>query len=241
MARHRAGIAVGLLGVCFLVFYLAVRLVFMGQLDAAVAEADVHGIGDMLDKLSGPILIWVMWAYSFRVGMFLAVIGGALHSGMGKRELRLLAAGGAAYLASCYVPFVDYSARYYGVLGTAILVLFLVLVWDWVRRRPTLSAAARTASDLRMVGYYFLVTATWSLCGIFGIVTYALQPQIMLARGLQPAAIMLTSHVMAELTLGWFFLFLATRKEPLGAAVAGGASGEARAGSVTCAAGGAVR
>ena len=79
MARRRAGITVGLLGVCFLVFYLVVRLVFMEQLDAAVAEANVHSIGDMLAKLSAPILIWMMWAYSFRVGMFLAVIGGALH------------------------------------------------------------------------------------------------------------------------------------------------------------------
>jgi hypothetical protein len=69
-----------------------------------------------------------------------------------------------------------------------------------------------------MVGYYFLVTATWSLCGIFGIVTYALQPQIMIDRGLQPAAVMLTSHAMAEFTLGWLFLFLASRKEPLGTA-----------------------
>jgi hypothetical protein len=41
----------------------------------------------------------------------------------------------------------------------------------------------------------------------------------MLARGLQPAAVMLTSHVMAELTLGWFFLFLASRKEQAESAV----------------------
>ena len=40
----------------------------------------------------------------------------------------------------------------------------------------------------------------------------------MLGRGLQPVAVMLTSHVMAELALGWFFLFLALRKEPFGAA-----------------------
>jgi hypothetical protein len=114
---------------------------------------------------------------------------------MGKRRLWLLAAGGVGYLASCYLPFVDYDPRYYGILGTAILVLFLLLVWDWMRRRPSLSDAARTASDLRMIGHYFLVTATWSLCGIFGIVTYALQPQIMLARGLQPAAV-ITIRIM---------------------------------------------
>jgi hypothetical protein len=220
MRRNRAGLAVGLLGVCFLVFYLAVRLLYIEQLDAAVADARIHSMRDLITHLSGPVLIWATWAYSFRVGMLLAVLGGAIHAGMGKRRLWLLAAGGVAYLASCYLPFVDYDPRYYGILGTAILVLFLLLVWDWMRRRPSLSDAARTASDLRMIGHYFLVTATWSLCGIFGIVTYALQPQIMLARGLQPAAVMLTSHVMAELTLGWFFLFLAAHKDPLAAPAA---------------------
>ena len=89
------------------------------------------------------------------------------------------------------------------MLGTGILVLFLFLVQDWARRRSGLSHHAKLASDLRIAGHFLLVTATWSLCGIFGIVTYALQPEIMLARALQPTAAMLTSHVMAELTLGW--------------------------------------
>lgn len=220
MTRKGIGAAVGILGGCFLVFYLVVRLLLMEQLDSAVAEANVHSLRDLLSKLSGPLLIWALWAYSFRVGMFLAVVGGALHSGMRTRWLGLLVVGGSLYLASSYVPFVDYSPRYFGILGTTILVLFLFLVWDWTRRRPTLPDASRVASDLRMAGYYFLVTATWSLCGIFGIVTYALPPQIMLARGLQPAAVMLTSHVMAELTLGWLLLFLASRKEPVGPSVA---------------------
>jgi hypothetical protein len=220
MPSRRTGIAVALLGVCFLVFYLVVRLLFMERLDAAVAGANVHSIAELMANLSGAVVVWVMWAYSFRVGMLLAIIGGALHAGMAKRGVWLLAAGGSVYLATCYLPFVDYSPGYYGILGTAILVLFLFLVWDWTRRRPTLSKSARVAGDLRMAGYFFLVMATWSLCGIFGIVTYALQPQVMLARGLQPAAVMLTSHVMADLTLGWILLFLAARKEPLGAAAA---------------------
>ncbi len=214
MRKRRAGFAVGLLGVCFLVFYLVVRLLYMQQLDAAIAGARVQSLGDLMDNLSGPILVWAAWGYSFRLGMLLAIIGGALFAGMGKWELWLLAAGGTAYLASCYLPFVDYSPRYYGVLGTVILVLFLSLVWDWTRRRPTLSGSARVASELRMIGWYLLVAATWTLCGIFGIVTHALHPQIMLDRGLQPAAVMLTSHVMAELALGWLFLAIAWRKEP---------------------------
>ncbi len=79
-----------------------------------------------------------------------------------------------------------------------------------------------------MIGHYFLVAATWSLCGIFGIVTYALQPEVMLARDLRPAAVMLTSHVMADLTVGWFLLSLSARKERMHAhAASGGAANPA--------------
>ncbi len=219
MPRRRIGIAVGLVGAGFLVFYLLVRLVFMVELDTAVEQANVHNVGDILANLSPAVVVWLLWAYSFRVGMLLAIIAGGLYSGMGKSGLSLLGAGGVAYLVTCYLPFVEYSARYYGILGTGILVLFLFLVWDWARRRLGLGRSAKIASDLRMTGHFFLVMATWSLCGIFGIVTYALQPEIMLARGLQPAAVMLTSHVMAELTLGWFFLFLASRKEQAESAI----------------------
>lgn len=213
MKKSAIGITVGLIGVAFLVFYLVVRVVFMTQLDAAVEQANVHSVDEILANLTPPVLVWLLWAYSFRVGMLLAVFGGALYGGIGRGEMWLIGTVGAAYLATCYLPFVEYSAHYYGILGTGILVLFLLLVWDWAQRRATLANAARVAGDVRMAGYFFLVMATWSLCGIFGIVTYALQPQIMLARGLEPAAAMLTSHVMAELALGWFLLVLGSRLE----------------------------
>jgi hypothetical protein len=76
MARRRAGIAVGLLGLAFLVFYLGVRLLFMDSLGAAVAEAQVHSVGDILANWSVPLLVFLLWTYSFRVGMLLAVVGG---------------------------------------------------------------------------------------------------------------------------------------------------------------------
>lgn len=203
-----------LVGLGFLAFYLVVRLVFMGPLDAAIEQAHVHSVGEVLANLSPAVVVWLLWGYSFRIGMLLLVIGGAVYSGTSSRALWLLAAGAIAYLATCYLPFVDYSPPYYGALGTAILVVFALLVRDWARRRVLQSGAARIASDLRMAGLFFLVAATWSLCGIFGIVTYALQPQVMLARGLQSTAVTLTAHVMAELALGWFLLLLAARKEP---------------------------
>ena len=84
--------------------------------------------------------------------MLLPVVGGMLDAGMRKRRLWLLTAGGVLYLASTYVPFVGYRPRYYGLLGTAILVLLVAFVWEWTRRPPMSSEPARTASDPRMVG-----------------------------------------------------------------------------------------
>lgn len=213
MARQRLGTAVGLLGAAFLIFYLVVRLAFMAPLDAAVEQAEAHSLREVVANLSPAIALWLLWVYSFRLGMVLAIVGGALYSGSSIRSVVLLVVGATAYLATCYLPFVDYSPRYYGILGTAILVVFLLLVRDWALRRSSLPGPVRAACDLRMAGHFFLVMATWSLCGIFGIVTYALQPETMIARGLQPAAQMLASHVMAELTLGWCLLLAASRKD----------------------------
>lgn len=83
----------------------------------------------------------------------------------------------SAYLAICHLPFVDYSARDYGILGTGILIACL-FCWCGTGHCDGGRSPGRPG-------------ATWTLCGIFGIVTYALQPQTMIARGLQPAAQML--------------------------------------------------
>ena len=84
MPRRTIGIAVGLIGAGFLSFYLAVRLVFMEELDTAVEQANVHNIGEILANLSPAVVVWLLWAYSFRVGMLLVIIAGGLYSGMGK-------------------------------------------------------------------------------------------------------------------------------------------------------------
>jgi len=204
MRRKISGNALGAIGVCLLVFYLVVRMLFIHDLNAALAQAHIHSIGD----ISGQ---------SVRLSHRLSAMGlllqagnapcdhrGALRAGMGKGGIWLIVTGGFIYLVTCYLPFIEYSPTFFGILGTLILVLFLFIVWNWMKRRPGLEGSARTAGDLRMAGYYFLVVATWGLCGIFGIVTYALKPEMMMERGLQSTAVTLTSHVMVELSLAGY-------------------------------------
>jgi hypothetical protein len=82
-----------------------------------------------------------------------------------------------------------------------------------MKKRSALDKPARLAGDLRIAGYYFFLAASHNLCGIFGIGTYALKPEIMIKSNLQPNAIMLASHVMTELVLGWLFIFISMYKE----------------------------
>lgn len=213
MKRHKIGNVIGAIGICLLLFYLVVRLTFIDVLNEELTQAGIHSIKDIIVNLSVYLVIYLLWVYSFKLGMLMVVISAALKAGMGKPELWILVFGGAIYLITCYLPFIGYSPPFYGILGTTILVLFVLIAWHWMKRRPSLTRSAQIGSDLRMIGYYFLVVATWDLCGIFGIVTYALKPEIMIERGLQSTAIMLTSHVMIELSLGWVFIFLSVRKE----------------------------
>jgi len=85
------------------------------------------------------------------------------------------------------------------VAGFLITVFFLGIVWSWARRRISLEETAQNAADLQLVGFAFLFTAMWYLCGD-------------LSRPYQTALaeLPLTSPVstVVYLVLGWLFLYL---------------------------------
>ena len=108
---------------------------------------------------------------------------------------------------------IGYSPLFFGVQGISILLLFLLIVWLWMKKRQELDEISKKVGDYRIVGYFFFIVATWNLCGIFGLAAFALKLEIMIEHGLQPNAITMTSHVMIELLLGWLFVFLAMYKE----------------------------
>jgi hypothetical protein len=212
MEKQKTGTILIAIGICFIAFYLVVRLVFIQDINAALAQAKVRNLGNAASNVSGYIITYIIWGYSFKLGMLLALIGGALKAGMESRGVWLFIIGGTLYLILCYVP-IGYYPLFFGIQGTMTLFLFLFIIWFWMKKRPKLNNSAKTASDFRMIGYYFFIVATWNLCGIFGIAAYALKPEIMIKHSLQSNAITLASHVMIELFLGWLFIFLGMYKE----------------------------
>ena len=96
---------------------------------------------------------------------------------------------------------------YFGILGGLLTVLFLGTVWYWMRYSRLERGAMRKAGDLKVVGYGFLMLASWFLCGIVGPPGSAARPEIMKAESIVTSSYV----VMLFLFLGFLFVFLGQR------------------------------
>ena len=213
MRKSKIGSILVVLGICFIIFYLIVRIFFIKDISNVLAQAQVYNLENQSNSnVSGYLFTYVIWSYSFKLGAFLVLIGGAIISRMKSIRIWFFSIGGILYLSLCYLP-IGYYPLFFGIQGTLSIIFFLFIIWYWVKKRSKLEKADKHASDFRIIGYYFFIVATWNLCGIFGVATYALKPEEMIKHGLQTKAIMLASHVMTEFIIGWFFIFLSMYKE----------------------------
>ena len=154
-------------------------------------------------------LLGFLWALSVPLGAFVVAIGAALIAQVERRVLLLLillivlfTAWRIAGTTSQMVPAL------FGIGGGLITLFFIGSVWNWARIRPTLSGSDRTGSDLRMVGFVFFVVAAWDLCGLFGMASFVLRPELASKFDAPLSSTISTaSGVMVLLALGWGFTF----------------------------------
>ena len=57
---------------------------------------------------------------------------------------------------------------YFGILGSASAVFFILTAWTWSRSRSSTTGQLRSAIAWSMVGYVFLFIAAYMACGIGG-------------------------------------------------------------------------
>ncbi len=57
---------------------------------------------------------------------------------------------------------------YFGVFGTADLILFALVVWNWMKFNAPADGHRRSAARWNVPGYAFLFIAGWFACGIGG-------------------------------------------------------------------------
>ena len=155
---------------------------------------------------------YLLWAYSFKLGIFFLMAGTFLRTAITSARFWLFAAGGFIYIGFAYIPLPAPESIVFGIAGGIMTVLMVLIVLRWAKERDQLPEALRNASDFRMAGLFFFAMATYTLCPLMGVKTFALQPEKMITYGLQAEAASFTFHVLIELVLGWMFTFIGYQK-----------------------------
>ena len=151
------------------------------------------------------IIRYLLWAYSFKLGIYLILLGATLRTKMSATRKWAIIIGGFVYIAFAYIPLPSPPSIVFGIAG-GLMTLFMVFTfWRWANERDQLVEHQRAASDYRMAGYFFFSMATYTLCPFMGVKTFALAPEKMIQYGLQQEAASFAFHILIELVLGWVF------------------------------------
>lgn len=159
------------------------------------------------------IIRYLLWSYSFKLGIYFIILGATLHTEMSSTRKWGIAIGGFVYIAFAYIPLPSPSSIIFGIAGGLMTLFMIYSFLRWAKERDRLNESQRTASDYRLAGYFFFAMATYTLCPLLGVKTFALAPEKMIQYGLQQEAASFAFHILIELVLGWLFTALSFRME----------------------------
>ena len=158
------------------------------------------------------IIRYLVWAYSFKIGIFFIGIGVLLKAAIPTVRFWLLIGGGILYLLLAYVPLPGPYPHFFGIGGGLITVLLIFIFMRWSEERNRLNDVEKNAADFRLIAYFFFAMATYNLCPLLGVKTFGLYPEKMIRYDLEAEASAFASRIMIELIMGWVFIFLSYRK-----------------------------
>ncbi len=155
---------------------------------------------------------FLFFAFGFPLGLGISAIG--LYRSSDKSWIHLFRALAFvlfAVLSAVIVPLLfgrEHSAVFFGTGGYLILSMVLAVTWLWGKYRTSLPREAHTGTDLQGAGYLFFAIATWNLCGIGGMPSFALEPDKMIELGTRDFATGQMKTVMVLLLIGWILTAL---------------------------------
>ncbi len=150
--------------------------------------------------------VWFfIWAISAPMAALLAGTGMLVYSGAKGKVVMYFSA--AVFLVFIIVSIIMHSDIHipilFGIGGTLILLSFFWILWLWAKERMILHEKRRTAHDLKLVGYVFLLFGMWYICGALS------QPHLKALAELKPNPI----NIMIYLVLGWVSIALGHYKD----------------------------
>jgi len=173
-----------------------------------------HGPGLLsLPVWYGGTGLFAVRALSGPLGSLITALGAALSGGVSGLRLAVPAVGGVILIA--WLAFFSVTSHYpvfFGIGGGLILLCFLASCFRWARNRDTLPEPIKASADLRILGYVFLFSAAWGLCGLLGAPTYALRPDIAQQFRSLSSVPSIAVTVLVCLVVGWVCFALAERK-----------------------------
>ena len=213
--KKRIGTILIMIGMLFFVNAIFGRyIVLPGYMESLEAgKADVASASQMVDGWK--VARYLLWAYSFKLGISFLMAGAFLRTAITSARFWLFAIGGFIYIGFAYIPLPAPESIVFGIAGGIMTVLMVLIMLRWAKERDQLPETLRNASDFRMAGLFFFAMATYTLCPLMGVKTFALQPEKMITYGLQAEAASFTFHVLIELLLGWVFTFIGYQKGKL--------------------------
>jgi len=212
MANHKASTLLIIFGFLFLLNAIFGRyLVLPGYL------AGLEAGGGTLEGASQVASTWkvlryLLWAYSYKLGVYFIILGAMFRTEMLSARKWTIGIGGFVYISFAYIPLPSPSSIVFGISGGLMTLLVILIVLRWTSKRDKLEEPERTASDYRMAGYFFFAMATYTLCPLLGVKTFALSPEKMIQYGLQAEAASFSFHLLVELVLGWIFTSLSFKQ-----------------------------
>jgi hypothetical protein len=192
MDKQKAGIVIFMIGALYLLVIsgLGGYGLFVPS-KVQITEITAHG-----DKI-----VYFVWSFSAPIASILTGIGILLYVKAKGSRIALFALG--IFLVFLFAGFfllapdvnIPHYPKFFGITGGLMLVLFLLVMWFWAKKRANLKGLARTGADFHLVSYVFFLLATWYLCGTFSAL-------------FKISKIRSPVHIMIFLLLGWVFLFL---------------------------------
>jgi hypothetical protein len=159
------------------------------------------------------IVRYLLWAYSFKLGIYFIILGAITRTDMSSGRKWLIGGGGFVYIGFAYMPLPGPTSIVFGVAGGVMTLLMIYIFLRWANERVQLDERQKTVSDYRMASYFFFGMATYTLCPLLGVKAFALSPEKMIQYGLQAEAASFAFHLLIELVLGWAFIAMSFRKE----------------------------
>jgi hypothetical protein len=165
------------------------------------------------------VMRYLLWAYSFKFGIYFILLGATLRTNMPATRKWAIGISGSLYIALAYIRLPSPDSIVFGLAGVLMILFMIFIILRWASERDQLQEHQQTASDYRMAGYFFFAMATYTLCPLLGVKTFALAPDKMIEYGLQLEAASFAYHLLIELVLGWFFTSLSfqVEKQPVSA------------------------